>query len=806
MTLGTVLLILEDKNSFRARCSGHSLFASDYADNDPDGRRTVLLNDLGPYAPALTRKPRPIVRGGRRGRTKFTFHACFTASSLRKVPILLTHLTFGERKSRLFTMPSRPMPFSNDQPTKRARAGDPSFDREISLLNQSGVLNMNSGLIDDAQHFFVKALDCFIAKQHGPNFVHPEVSQRNDFGGGAPTTSESSIRLESTSSLKAPSLSDTLEYDEKMRTYTEPMTLSGDVCDSMQSATLYYNVAQTFVSLRKYHEAMCWFELALMCINFIPPDDEISAAAVRIHHNLGYCFYRLAKSHEASYCFQKALDIADGAKLGSIYTSTARNGIAVLVFYSATPNTCALELFQESLVEYESLFGRESREVATILNNIGRVHYADGNYQGALCVYEEALAIRRKLLNGNSIDVAATICSTGQTLHHLGKLDSAIMVYQEFLALADSGKYNTRDVAIISKNLAEIYHKKNDLTKAKSLYEKALESGLAGFGHIHPEVASVFNRLGNLYFEANDLAKALECYKDGLTIEQLTLHACHDRIVVSISNIAQIHYQLEEFAVAMARYSQVHVIQLRVHGPGSLEVAKALSTMGEMEYKMGRFDEAFMLFQDVLVIQRDYFENSDGEGLEIASTMNSIGIVACAQGEFTVAQSCFTSSLNIRQKELGDHKDTATLWYNLATVNEEIGDEDNAIAMYNECLRIERQSVDAGQSTDIVDSLQRLGRLHQRRGELDEALRYFLDALTSLRTKGEKATFAAAKFLNLIGNVHLQRADIGEMIQCYSEASRIYRETASPTNEVLVIAGYFLYGLAKLHPKCAAVA
>jgi tetratricopeptide (TPR) repeat protein len=443
--------------------------------------------------------------------------------------------------------------------------------------------------------------------------------------------------------------------------------------------------------------------------------------------------------------------------------------------------------------------------VASVLNNIGRVHFSNGNFHNAVLCYNESLAIRREMLCWDSIDVAATICSAGQALHRLGKLSEAQSLYEEFLKLSISGKFNQRDIAIIAKSTGEIYHKQARHLDAKAIYEKALSAAFAGFGQIHPEIASIYNRLGNLYYETNQLSKALDCYKEGLTIEQLTLPPCHARIVVTIANIAQIHYQLEEFDMALARYNQVYNIQLKAYGPRSLEVSKALATMGEMEYKMRHFEAAFIIFQDVLVIQRDFF-NSSEDGLEIASTMNSIGIVACARGEFKIAKNCFESSLKIRIRKLGDHKDTATLWYNLATVNEEVGDEESAIAMYNECLRIERNIIDKSQKCDVVDSLQRLGRLHQRRGELDEALRHFQEALEKLRKKGAAAICAIAKFLNLVGNVHLQRADINAMMRSYTEASRIYRDISAPPNEILVIAGYYMYGLTKLHPPGAAAA
>jgi tetratricopeptide (TPR) repeat protein len=667
-------------------------------------------------------------------------------------------------------------------------------------------LNLQHGMIDDAQHFFVQALDCFTVKHREYKLIQDEKVQLNDSAQNVMTFQDSNDTHQSVvNSLKSPALNDAIEYDEGVRAYIDTMDICDGIPDSLQSAALYYNVAQTFVHLNKYKDAMSWFDLALMCVKLVPESGAVFTITVKIRHNLGYCYYRLAKSAEATYCFEKALDLAEEAGLGFPYTAAARNAYAVALFYSAPTNVKALTLLEKSLIEYRCIFGNNSREVASVLNNIGRVHFSNGSFHDAVLCYRESLVIRRERLCGDSIDVAATICSAGQALHRLGDLKQALSLYEEFLTLSVSGKYNQRDIAVIAKSAGEIYHKQARHVDAKEIYERALDAAFAGFGHIHPEIASIYNRLGNLYYETTKLGKALECYKEGLTIEQLTLPPCHARIVVTIANIAQIHYQLGEFDMALARYNQVYNIQLKAHGPRSLEVSKALSTMGEMEYKMRHFEAAFTIFQDVLVIQRECLCDSN-DGLEIASTLNSIGIVACAQGEFKIAQNCFDSSLRIRQKKLGDHKDTATLWYNLATVNEEVGDEDGAIAMYKECVRIERTISAEKQKCDVVDSLQRLGRLHQRRGELDEALQYFQEALERLRDRGEDATFAVAKFLNLVGNIHLQRAEITEMMQSYTEASRIYRETAAPPNEVLVIAGYYMYGLSKLHPPGAAVA
>jgi tetratricopeptide (TPR) repeat protein len=81
----------------------------------------------------------------------------------------------------------------------------------------------------------------------------------------------------------------------------------------------------------------------------------------------------------------------------------------------------------EALAIRQAILGDEHRDVATTLNNIGRVHYMKGEYDKALTLYNEALAIRRKLLGHDHLDVAATVYNAGQTHHQRGELSYALV-------------------------------------------------------------------------------------------------------------------------------------------------------------------------------------------------------------------------------------------------------------------------------------------------------------------------------------------------------------------------------------------
>lgn len=705
-----------------------------------------------------------------------------------------------------------------ERPLKRFRSSDAS--EEIAVLNQTGISNMQNGREDEAERCFAQAL------------VHTD----DKFSGIDLSTSSESMYLGSTSKCSPPVIGETNskwstdspeesplsnsspaketllyiyqreEYDEGMYTFSDALPLYENLSESIRSSTLLYNVGQTHVRRGSYFEARKWFELALVRVAI---DAETGTSAmlnvVRAHHNLGHCLYRLGKNEDAMLSYEKALNYAKEYKLGAFYEAAATNAMGVLLFHKdPSKSTKALELFQQSISAYRTHFGSNSAEVATILNNIGRVHYLKAEYSLSLTLYKLALVIRRKVLGSDSIDVAATICNTGQAHHQCGDFDKAMKFYKAFLAMAERRLgSNHRDIAVIFKCVAEIHHERGELEFARKMYEKALHSGRTALGSFHPELALTLNKLGNLHYETQDLDKALEYYSEGLKVERAVLEASHPHIVVTLMNIAQIHRHRGNFAAALINYTEIHALQVKTDGPSSLEVANTLSSMGLMQYQLKAYAPAFNCYQEALRIQRDH--HGSDENADVASTLNSIGLVLFNEGVYTLSKSCFMDSLHIRRKLFGpDHRDVAILWYNIATIYLETGEDDFAIKLYKETLRVERKALGETHH-DVILTLQHLGLVYQQRGELDEALTCFCEALEIERTKDGNSSVAVGKLLNLIGNIHLQRANVESMMECYTEASRINREW-SRESDSLVIAGYNFYGLSKLHPPCAPLA
>ena len=107
---------------------------------------------------------------------------------------------------------------------------------------------------------------------------------------------------------------------------------------------------------------------------------------------------------------------------------------------------------------------------------------------------------------------------------------------------------------------------------------------------------------------------------------------------------------------------------------------------------------------------------------------------------------------------------------------------------------------------DTLLTMHRIGDIHQQRGELEEALKYFNRILDILKTSSDEVDYnEIANALIDIGNVYLRRAQTEEMMKAFSEAMRYSRQSGKNDDDV-PINGFDLYCLSKIHPECAGAA
>jgi len=619
-----------------------------------------------------------------------------------------------------------------------------------------------------------------------------------------------------------------VEYDEGMNAHTELFRLDSKAMKIInheaiptQMISLVINLGQAYTASNMDREAeSCFLHARTIFMDHPTIDCWGEVTLLFILHRIGYLQFRIGEFEEAITTYNEALlhcrhPKKSGVKV-QLDAASTMNCLGVVYFHLQKSHAeKALECLLNALSIRRELLGSRHPDVATTLNNIGRVNYINGQLDNALRMYDEALGIRRELFGSDHLDVAATVCNAGQAYHQRGELNTALRLYEEFvrIVMPRLGK-NHRDIFLMYKCMAQAHQECGDHERALSCYSEALSVGRSALGTTnHVEIASILNKMGNLYYRRDDYDHAIEMYREGLEIERVVLDDTHPNITVTLSNIGQIHKQRGEYADALKIYGEALTIQTETLGASNPSVAVTLSNIGLIHYQRGRFSESLNFYQETLRIRREAFGE---DNLEVASVLNSIGLVLFKLGVYDLAKQSFMECLTLRRKLLGnDHREVAVILYNVGTIYLEEGDEEKAIECYRETLRVER-AVLAPYHDDVLLTIQYLAQVHQQRGDLKEALVCFEELLTLQRrrrqqqqqqqgTNGENEDVPIARTMNSIANVQLLYGHSKEVVEAMSEATRIMRK-AGRGDEELTLTGFDLYEVARLHPECAATA
>src|SRR5262249_14808292 len=150
----------------------------------------------------------------------------------------------------------------------------------------------------------------------------------------------------------------------------------------------------------------------------------------------------------------------------------------------------AVSFNEATLTLVTSAFGRDARETATALNNLGLTYQYLVRYTEAEPLYRRAIEIDEKALGKDHPDVATYYNNLAGLLHDQGKYDEAEPLYRRAIEIDEKvfGK-DYPDVAAYCNNLAGLLHDQGKYDQAEPLYRRAIEIDEKGLGKDHRNVA-----------------------------------------------------------------------------------------------------------------------------------------------------------------------------------------------------------------------------------------------------------------------------------------------------------------------------
>ena len=320
-------------------------------------------------------------------------------------------------------------------------------------------------------------------------------------------------------------------------------------------------------------------------------------------------------------------------------------------------------------------------------------------------------------------------------------------------------------------------------SEAKALIDaKQTERGVAGWRAAAEQVlandaltgAWLFLRAGNALAEARRWAEAEAAFQMALkAAEPDDLAAARVRIWEARGAT---RFRQNDFVRAESAYHESRQLLETLEGE-SLDLASTLHTLGGLAFQRGDLVAAEPLLTRAASIK----ERLAPASLTLASTLNVMGVVAMNRGHLDEADSHYARSLAIRERVAPDSSAVAQSLDNLGNLARRRGDLLSAQRYLERALAIdERRSPN---SLDVASSLSGLARVTRDRGELRRAEELYRKAL-EIRERLNPTGLDAAESFHNIGEVISQRGDLAAAEAFYRRALAI-REKLAPGSLLL---------------------
>jgi CHAT domain-containing protein/predicted negative regulator of RcsB-dependent stress response len=292
----------------------------------------------------------------------------------------------------------------------------------------------------------------------------------------------------------------------------------------------------------------------------------------------------------------------------------------------------ALSRMQES----EKIFRQlgDTKSLAIVLFNIGKVYNATGKYDRALPLFNESLRMNRQMNNQQGIAVNLNLI--GDAYAGLGQHDKPLPYYQQALAILRKMD-NQIELATTLRNIGDAYCNLKERDRALPYYNEALE--ILKRANSSFDLAVMYGNLGVLYKEQDQYDKALSFYEQSLKLARKIDNSA--LVATCLSNIGNVYASLGKSGEALSYYRQALDLENRLDRPQKR--ALVLNNIGMEYFRIGRYGDALSYLNDALRLDRQINNPHN-----IAIRLNNIGAVYLRQKRYGEAERVF-----LERKELG---------------------------------------------------------------------------------------------------------------------------------------------------------
>jgi tetratricopeptide (TPR) repeat protein len=294
-------------------------------------------------------------------------------------------------------------------------------------------------------------------------------------------------------------------------------------------------------------------------ISLVLPTEPFEVDLVSVLHNLGLLKHRATEYEEGIQYYLKAMSLSIQLhEADDMSVAVALNSIGILLLSKgATKNVreedtkqnyCdAIAALERSILIRIKILGESEafdRNTATVMNNLGRVHFALDDFEEAVKHHLKAYKIRKEVLGEDHIDTVIAAFNVANCYQSLEQNAKAFTYYAIFLRSAALGSENeklfTEAVIVALDHLSTHFEDLGDYKHAAESIDQALVFARKTYGSKNCYIAQLLNRRGTILSNSEQFEDSLESYLEGLEIELNIYPLDHPNIAVTTENIESI--------------------------------------------------------------------------------------------------------------------------------------------------------------------------------------------------------------------------------------------------------------------------
>ncbi|NEZ57165.1 tetratricopeptide repeat protein [Adonisia turfae] len=282
----------------------------------------------------------------------------------------------------------------------------------------------------------------------------------------------------------------------------------------------------------------------------------------------------------------------------------------------------------EALLEHQETNGAtDDSQLMPLLNMLGILHKAMGNWEVAEGYYE-------RLLNESNWEAS------------------------------DPDGFQQ---AVVSHNLAELYREQAKYEQAEPLYAEALDTLMPLLGDMDRNVLVVRNNQAEFYRDIGDLEQAARLHQGIAQDREAALGPEHSDVGTSWYNLASIYRRQGQLDQSAELAQQAYDVKVNAYGDNHPDVASSLNLLGLIYQDQGNLEAAATALETALEIRQQLWGANHPL---IAHLLNNLGTLAYAQNDMSQAQEYLDQALSMAQETLGeDHPNTQKIQENQQVIS-----------------------------------------------------------------------------------------------------------------------------------------